>query len=526
MFAPPAYGSADQHAAALPGDFPPLIGAGGGGGAPTAVAAGGVAALQGGYAAPLVPVGVYATFGHGTGVCECPACDLAQRYAVVYQRQFPAMTPDTALHHKIVAAVAKNRANAPCEMWAAFGFCFHGATCMFPHVAVAPSTFAGRADAAAAEEAAEASARRARHQQSARSSVAAIVAEIRAMVAEHSAGVLRCRVCGYSGGFDGSCIVKVGEMFSYMTCPCCTAPLYQPLMLHLVEAALRETGGRDHRTYKAMIDALRAALPHMARIPLSFEAHRLASTYFGWSLIGSREAAEALAAAIVETPMRDAIALVSMGSGTGYIEHVFAECLPLITASASASSAAANGSAGGAAAVDAAEAPAPPPGSPAAAFPPLVAVLPPALTPAQAKSFSILAFDEILRESRFSVPVQLGTPDVINCLPDPTRTVLLLCWPPFGSPNGPHATMGYDVLRRFVDLGGRSVIYIGDVASTGDYDFHVLLQEAFRPVASYRTRHELPRWMPQEMGLVYAGNDTIGVYCRREPGDTFAYFAI
>jgi len=433
------------------------------------------------------PPGVYTTFTHGTGTCNCPACELAQRYAVVYQKQFPAMTPESAEAYKVNQAISKNKQNAPCEMWDTFGFCFHGITCMFPHQQQKEN---GNNNDDAASNSATYSSNKQNCIAFRNKSVAEISKEIRIMIDEHANDVFRCRVCGYDKDFDPSCIIKVGEMYSYMTCPQCTSPLYQPLTLYLVEAVLRETGGNDHIAYKNLIDKLRSELPHTIRIPLSFEGHRLASTYFGWSLVGPEEAAEAMQAAITETPMPQASTLISMGSGTGYIEHVFANAISNVL--------------------------------PTLKDPKTGA---PVISEANAKSFSVLAFDEILRESRFTVPVQMGTPDVMNSLPDPKNSILLLCWPPFGSPGGPQATMGYDALRRYVDLGGECVIYIGDVASTGDYDFHVLLQEQFRPCPAYRTRHDVRRWIPQEMGLVYAGNDTIGVYKKRRPGDTFAYFA-
>jgi hypothetical protein len=450
------------------------------------------------------PPGAYSLFAHGTGTCDCPACDLAQRYAVVYQKQFPAMTPESAEANKIQQAMFKNKNNASCEMWSAYGFCFHGLTCMFPHKN-APNSVSNQ-DAASPPATQSTSTQTKSNFKIPRAvltdadrnrSVAELEVEIRKMIDEHSNDVFRCRVCAYDGAFDPSCIIKVGEMYSYMTCPRCTSPLYQPLTLFMVEAVLRETGGKDHQAYKKLIDKLRSSLPHMVRIPLSFEAHRLASTYFGWSLVGPEEAAEALTAAICETPLPKASTIVSMGSGTGYIEHVFAEAIKLLPKRKSTCPKTGKELDDGV----------------------------PVLSEARAQSFSVMAFDEILRESKFSVPVQMGTPDTINCLPDVKNTILLLCWPPFGSPGGPAATMGHDALRRFFDLGGKSVIYIGDVASTGDYDFHVLLQEAFRPCPSYRTRHDVTRWIPQEMGLVYAGNDTIGVYKKREFGDNFAYFA-
>lgn len=511
------------------------------------------AAYGGGAGAGLIPVnaapnsimmdqpgsdgGVYFSFSHGTGMCDCPACELAQRYAVVYSKQFPAMTPESAQTVRVESAVSDNRANTNCQMWETFGFCFHGLTCMFPHrrfavtdnnnskvpaSAVAPpdsnseffamqrqqhqnssggssngnnnssATASGAAAAAASSSSKLTGGFTLPHRNPSQHTVKELCAEISAMVEEHSNGVFRCRVCTYDEEFDASCIIKVGEMFSYMTCPRCTSPLYQPLMLLLVEACLRETGGQDHLAYKDLIDRLRAeVVPHMVRIPLLFEAHRLASTYFAWSLFGPTEAQTALTAAITETPLLDATCLISMGSGTGYIEHVFAEALKNMLLNHNSSN---NNTSS-------------------------------KLSKDVLQSFSVLAFDEILRTSRFSVPVQYGTPDAINCLPDPTKSILLLSWPPFGTPGGPQATMGHDVLKRYVELGGQCVIYIGDVASTGDYDFHCLLQQTFRPVPSYRTRHDVRRWVPQEMGLVFAGNDTVGVYKRRQEGDNFMYFA-
>ena len=75
--------------------------------------------------------------------------------------------------------------------------------------------------------------------------------------------------------------------------------------------------------------------------------------------------------------------------------------------------------------------------------------------------------------------------------------------------------MGFEVLRNFYMAGGSFVIYIGDVSSTGDWRFHEYLHTNYALVKGFKVRKELRRWHPQDMALIYAGSDTIGVYQRR-----------
>ncbi|MFZ7144710.1 MAG: hypothetical protein ACO1G6_05150, partial [Bacteroidota bacterium] len=136
------------------------------------------------------------------------------------------------------------------------------------------------------------------------------------------------------------------------------------------------------------------------------------------------------------------------------------------------------------------------------------------------RPISFFAFDEIIRPVRYSVAVSTGAPNVLSSLDCP-RAALLLCWPPFGSPEEEQSSMGFEALRYYYNRGGRVVIYVGDVSSTGDWRFHSLLMRMFYLSPDYYVRHEVRRWLPQEMGLVYAGCDSVGVYVRRPDGPLY-----
>lgn len=130
------------------------------------------------------------------------------------------------------------------------------------------------------------------------------------------------------------------------------------------------------------------------------------------------------------------------------------------------------------------------------------------------RTIDIFAFDELALRRSYSVHVSHGGPLSLLSI-DCRKAVLLLSWPPFGSAHEEQSSMGFEALQYYTQGGGTLLIYIGDVGSTGDWRFHELLYTHYKLVREYPVRREIPRWCPQDMGLVYAGSDTIGVYHRR-----------
>ncbi|KEG14104.1 hypothetical protein DQ04_00621130 [Trypanosoma grayi] len=294
-----------------------------------------------------------------------------------------------------------------------------------------------------------------------------------------------CAVCGFEG-IDENSQGKVGESFYYRQCPRCFLMCYYPHMTYLVEAVLQRVDD-DYQLFKSEIDRYREAFPDILKVPLTYEAHRIASTAFAWSLVSPKQVKDALDAAYRALP--DLSCLVSIGSGAGYIEHIFNRV-------ANGVGAASNGP-------DVALGPSSFEGVYASFYP--------------GKKLPIYAFDEVALSCPYSVVVSLGGPASLLSLHCPTA-ILLLCWPPFGSPQEEQSSMGFEALEYFTQAGGRIVIYIGDTASTGDWRFHELLYTHYKLLKEYGVRREVRRWCPQEMGLIYAGNDTIGVYeARSQP---------
>nr|CCC95390.1 unnamed protein product [Trypanosoma congolense IL3000] len=292
-----------------------------------------------------------------------------------------------------------------------------------------------------------------------------------------------CDVCG-SEGIDEITTQKVGEMYEYRYCKRCSLMCYFPHVAYLVEAVC-EASGDDYQIFKDEIDRCRRELPDILKVPLTYEAHRIASTAYAWSLVSPKQVKDALDAAYKVHPEIECV--VSVGSGGGYVEHIF------------------NRVANGVAAK-----PKPPdPSLGVSSFEGVLASFYPE------KRLPIYAFDDIALNCPYSVSVSLGGPVMLLSLRCPT-SILLLCWPPFGSPEGEQSSMGFEALEYFTSAGGQVVIYIGDVASTGDWRFHELLHTHYKLVKGYPVRREVRRWCPQDMGLLYAGNDTIGVYKVRE----------
>lgn len=288
-----------------------------------------------------------------------------------------------------------------------------------------------------------------------------------------------CDVCGFDG-IDENTQGRVGEMYYYRNCPRCSLMCYFPHIAYLVDAIF-DASGDDYQIFKDEIDRCRRELPDILKVPLTYEAHRIASTAFAWSLVSPKHVKDALDAAYRALPEMSCI--VSVGSGVGYVEHIFNRV--------------ANG-------VPAAPRD-PDPALGISSFEGVHACFYPK------KKLPIYAFDEVALNCPYSVCVSLGGPVALLSLQCPT-SVLLLSWPPFGSPKEEQSSMAFEALEYFTQAGGKVVIYIGDVASTGDWRFHELLYTHYKLVKDYTVRREVRRWSPQDMGLVYAGNDTIGVY--------------
>ena len=68
----------------------------------------------------------------------------------------------------------------------------------------------------------------------------------------------------------------------------------------------------------------------------------------------------------------------------------------------------------------------------------------------------------------------------------------------------------------FAQCGGRYLVYIGDVTATGDWLFHEMLYsewELFQDIFNFTP---IENWVPKEMGMLYAGCDSVGVYKMRD----------
>ena len=435
--------------------------------------------------------------GKSPNQCRCPTCVLSAFMAGVYESQFQ----DVYRGARSVQPTLKT-----CPMFDTYGFCVYSCTCLLKHdhgpwreakiaaaqaSGVAPvqltlgAASVGGGDSAAAPRAppVDSPAGAALYGSDAqlisppgaRRSVESLIEQALQLDREHDEGYYKCTVCGLAPFPLPFIATKVGETGQAVTCPRCTTAVYFPVLLLLIECLLLEAAD-DAQHYKDRVDAVRKQLPEEMKIPFSYEAHRIASTYFAWSLASKADADAALAAvadhmAVVPLPVRPGAAggtpaplkyVYSVGSGTGYIEHVFNQAQL-----------------------------------------------------ASKRGLSFFAFDEIVRPARFSVTVCYGSPSSLQSL-DGVGAVLLLCWPPFASHELQQSTMAFDALRFFMARGGRYVIYIGDTASTGDWQFHQLLLSHFQPLKEYRVRKEVRRWHPQEMGLVFAGNDTIGAYVARD----------
>ncbi|CAM39619.1 conserved hypothetical protein [Leishmania braziliensis MHOM/BR/75/M2904] len=408
--------------------------------------------------------------------CECPMCKLTLYISYVYRDQRRAsphvmaarpspeyvMAPDGSL--PILTPIYKPDGVSVCPVYAAFAFCPFLSGCFLPH-----------------DEASCASARVLRLA-SAEEEVARLTQRAREL---QGSDVWACDVCGYSG-IDEFCEAALGTEHHFRQCPRCTFMCFFPYITYLVEHILRSVGD-DYQLYKTEVDRYRGLLPDLFKIPLTFEAHRVANIVFAWSLLSPVHARDAMNSIVQEFPNVEAI--ISVGSGAGYVEHVFNRVMHQVPLQEEW-------------AVDRKR-------FPTMSFDNVRCDF------YGERTIPIFAFDALALKKTYSVHVSMGGPISLyslNC----KQSVLLLCWPPFGSREREESSMGFEALEYYTREGGTMLIYIGDTAATGDWRFHMLLKSYYKLIRNYPVRRELRRWCPQEMGFVYGGNDTIGVYRLRE----------
>mmetsp|Transcript_18201 Transcript_18201/g.20947 ORF Transcript_18201/g.20947 Transcript_18201/m.20947 type:complete len:528 (-) Transcript_18201:1270-2853(-) len=464
-----------------------------------------------------------------TGVCSCPACVLAYYMnTVVYGNQKiassdvmaefpspcfrgnrsanatdsplpPSYTATTTLAAEVCSGSSSLGNNSAltgsptadysslerCPMYDAFRFCIYGRTCLLLHDSSKGSPPSDDDARTCVPSQAHTTSEFPLLSQLPQDLDGALESVIRLGVTHSTTDVWTCFVCGFDNIVEGLYETKVGETASYRYCPNCTVWCYLPHMLNLIER-LVDAVGDDYQLYKTMVEQFRTQVPDILKIPLSYEAHRIATTVFAWSLVSPTDAKFALDLALKYSP--DARNVASLGSGTGYVEHVFNRV--------------ANG-------------------VPACPRDPSIAGRTSSFDGVRCEALvergtplAFFAFDEIIRPVQFSVAVNFGAPHVLQSL-NCSQTILLLSWPPFGSAEEEQSSMGFEALRTYTANGGNIVIYVGDVSSTGDWRFHSLLLQEYRLVKDMPVRREVRRWYPQEMGLVYAGCDTMGVYIRR-----------
>lgn len=467
---------------------------------------------------PTTGTGLLHDYDSSTGMCNCPGCQLAAfMNSVVYGNQkiasldvmdeLPSASyrgvgggaPPPAYHATRAngGVPASIRDLKVCPMFEAFGFCMYGRTCLLAHSTTeAPLHVPAPLITQPA-------------------TLIEAVERLFALGETHSTQSLwECHVCGYSA-ISEYLVVKVGETYTYRYCPNCTVSCYLPELLHVVELTI-DAVGDDYQLYKDMIEVYRSYAPDILKIPITYEAHRIATTLFAWSLVGPQDALTALEGLHQSCPEVDRV--VSLGAGTGFVEHVLNRVANHVSSAPAVSgdiqlcrSVAKHITASGRV---------------------RDRTIPKTLNVVEwlqssydgvvstsyagsSKRLAFFAFDEIIRPARYSVSVNYGEPHVLLSM-DCTRSALLLCWPPFGSPEEEQSSMGFEALRHYTKQGGRAVIYVGDVSSTGDWRFHSLLAQQYVLCPSYIVRKEVRRWCPQDMGLVYAGCDTIAVYVRRD----------
>ncbi|GET90004.1 hypothetical protein, conserved [Leishmania tarentolae] len=415
-------------------------------------------------------------YHENSDTCLCPMCKLTLYISYVYRDQRRAsphvmaarpsplhvMSPDESLPP--LMPIYKPDGVSVCPVYAAFGFCPFLSGCFLPH-----------------DEGSCASARVPR--------LASAEEELKRLTQRagdlQGSDVWACEVCGYNN-VDEFCEVALGTEHFFRQCPRCSLMCFFPNITYLVEHILCSVGD-DYQLFKTEVDHYRSLLPDLFKIPLTFEAHRVANIVFAWSLLSPVHARDAMNSVLQEFPNIES--MISVGSGAGYIEHIFNRVMHQVPLREEWE-------------VDRKR-------FPTTSFDNVRCDF------YGKRTISIFAFDALALQGTYSVHVSVGGPISLYSL-DCKQSVLLLCWPPFGSREREESSMGFETLEYFTRQGGSMLIYIGDTAATGDWRFHMLLKSHYKLVQDYPVRRELRRWCPQEMGFVYGGNDTIGVYRLRE----------
>lgn len=289
-----------------------------------------------------------------------------------------------------------------------------------------------------------------------------LFSELVAMGELHTTGMYQCHLCSQMA--DDDTAGKVGETTTYKYCRHCGNFYFYPHVQLLIIKLLYQVE-TDYLQFKRLIDKHAKALPPILHVPWYYEAHRWATSRFAWSLTGPDTATAVLSVLFSEVP--DCATLISVGSGTGYTESVFLQASRQMQHEL------------------------------------------------EVHAYDLTPQRDPHQRIAFEVEVAVASSENMRSLGDLSRAVLLLCWPPFGSSSGEQSTMGFDTLNLFSELGGRYLIYIGDVNATGDWRYHELLASQWRPLEGSFELPPLEVWEPKKMGLIYAGNDTVAVYARR-----------
>eukprot|EP01061_Rhynchopus_euleeides_P045989 TRINITY_DN8550_c0_g1_i1.p1 TRINITY_DN8550_c0_g1~~TRINITY_DN8550_c0_g1_i1.p1 ORF type:complete len:346 (+),score=81.74 TRINITY_DN8550_c0_g1_i1:45-1082(+) len=323
--------------------------------------------------------------------------------------------------------------NTPCPVYQEFKFCSYGWDCQYKH---GPLSDKDTND---------------------------LTNELIQVGHNHTQGNYQCLVCGAPQDPTNAVSAKVGETEAYPFCARCGNFYFYP-HVQVVILKLLERAGTNYMEYKRLIDAHYRRLPAVLHVAFMYEAHRWATSRYAWSLTGPDNANEILDLVFKFKPQCNR--MMSMGSGTGYIEHVFLHSSRDI-----------------------------------------------------GRELEIHAYDAMPQKKvgvEFDVPVKMGDVSSLTAHGDMSNTVLLLCWPPFGSKVREESRMAFDTVLKFTEQGGDFLVYIGDVNATGDWRYHDHLASHWELLKETFDLKKVDVWVPQQMGLIYAGNDTIGIYRKRD----------
>ncbi|KAJ9462141.1 hypothetical protein DIPPA_14870 [Diplonema papillatum] len=287
--------------------------------------------------------------------------------------------------------------------------------------------------------------------------------ELNQMGLNHTKGFYNCIICGHDGTMDNA-HAKVGETESYKYCVQCGNFFFYPHVQVMILMIL-EQSGTDYQAFKRAVDLYYRRLPAILQPAFMYEAHRWATRGYAWSLTYPENAEAILKVLFAKGDFKR---IFSMGSGSGYIEHTFLNAGSKLD------------------------------------------------HPLEVHAFDAMDPKPTDRRIHFDVVVEQGDVSSLKEYGDMTNSLLLLCWPPFGSQVREESTMAFDCIREFEEQNGEYLIYIGDVNATGDWRFHDRMASHWEILKETFELAKLEVWVPQQMGLVYAGNDSVGIYKKRE----------